>query len=553
MKRFLLLSAALLSALTLSAQSLKLNNSLFFESRGSEVHLYDGDNGFSITQGSTLLSKIGGLSVSGNMTAFKVEARHPDLAGDRIEIRLGDGGYSLFVKGESRGPGVSVSVFLTEALPQSLEGRISFAILLRPDLFLGRNCFIDGRPRTVSDRKYTGNSLVLLPENPEMLVNITSAGGFSLSGGDDGVLLESPIPSGRTGNVVEWLIVPSGESSRARASSPVVSRIGYLCAQTKRAVLKVAEGKLPDQANVYRINSEGYRQLVMRADVKVWPEREDGCAYAVADFSGIRETGLYCVEFGDVLSDAFPVDTELCRGEWRKALPVLLRRDIDAGSASGVAMSLVRLWETFRPEDDTDADGYPDVLVILQKCLRQILQNDAGCDASVLAAAGRVLKDFSPSESALAISMAREAKDPAAAMQLWFATADTRYKAAASSTKSFPEQLEMFNLMDSRFRQKVKSGVEAYAGKLAAVAEASPYGMPEGADARLEWALDIFALWQRFPNSVDPNPVLRCLSAMYGESTYADARMLESMDTKALADFIRLSLAYEEIARVAGR
>lgn len=553
MRRFLLLSAALLSALTLSAQSLKLNNSLFFESRGSEVHLYDGDNGFSITQGSTLLSKIGGLSVSGDMTAFKVEARHPDLAGDRIEIRLGDGGYSLFAKGESRGPGVSVSVFLTEALPQSLEGRISFAILLRPDLFLGRNCFIDGRPRTVSDRKYTGNSLVLLPENPEMLVNITSAGGFSLSGGDDGVLLESPIPSGRTGNVVEWLIVPSGESFRARASSPVVSRIGYLCAQTKRAVLKAAEGKLPDQANVYRINSEGYRQLVMRADVKVWPEREDGCAYAVADFSGIRETGLYCVEFGDVLSDAFPVDTELCRGEWRKALPVLLRRDIDAGSASGVAMSLVRLWETFRPEDDTDGDGVPDVLVLLQRCLDILLANEDVAGAQALAAAGRVLKDRCPSEAALAISRAQGSKDPAASMQLWFATADSRYKKTASATRSFGEQLEMYRLMDPSFQQKVKDGVEAFAGHLVSVADASPYGMPEGIEAKLEWALETFALWRDFPNSIDPDLVLGCLPAVYGESTYADARMLESMDTKALADFIRLSLAYEEIARVAGR
>lgn len=553
MKKSLLLLVALTFVLSLSAQNFRLNNSLFFESRGSEVHLYDGDNRFNVIHGSSILSDGGGISLHGDLAAFKVESRHPNLAGDKIEIQLGDGDCSLFVKGESKGPGVSVSVFLAEPLPQSLEGRISLSLLLRRDLFLGRNCFIDGRPRTISDRKYAGNSLVLLPENPEMLVSITSSREFSLSGGDDNVLLESPLPSGMTGCVLEWLIEPSGELPAALAAAPEVSRIGYLCAQTKKAVIKVPEGKSPGQATVYRINTEGHRQLVMRAETETWTEPQDGFTFVIADFSAIREVGLYCLEYGESISDAFPVDTELCPGEWRKALEELLRRDIDTGAAAGVAMSLAHLWETFRPEDDTDADGHPDVLVILQKCLRQILQNDAGCGAAVLAAAGRVLRDFNPSESALAISRARAAQDPSAAMQLWFATADTRYKAAASSTKSFPEQLEMFNLMDSRFRQKVKSGVEAYADRLAAVAGASPYGMPEGVDARLEWALDMFALWQKFPNSVDPNPVLGCLSAMYGESTYADARMLESMDAKTLADFIRLSLACEEIARVLGR
>ncbi len=553
MRRFLLLGIALLSALTLSAQSLKLNNGLFFGSRDSEVHLYDGDNGFSITRGRTPLSYIGGLSLSRDLTVYKVEARHPDLAGDKIEIRLGDGEYSLFVKGESRGAGVSVSVFLTEPLPQSLEGRMSFAIVLRPDLFLGKNCFIDDRPRTISDRKYTGNSLVLLPENAEMLVRVTSASGFSLSGGDDGVLLESPIPSGRTGSVVEWLIEPSGESSPSRVPPPDVSHIGYLSAQTKRAVAKVPEGKVPDQANIYRINSEGYRQLVLCADVMVWPEPEDGYTYAIADFSGVRASGLYCVEFGEILSDAFPVDTEICRGEWRKALPALLRCDIDEKYAADAAMSLVRLWETFRPEDDTDGDGAPDVLAALQKCLDVLLRNENAADAEALAAAGRVLGDRCPSEAALAISRAQGSKDPAVAMQLWFATADNRYKRKASATRSFSEQLEMYKLMGSDFQKKVKGGVEAYAGHLASVADASPYGMPESIEAKLEWALSVYALWRVFPNSIDPDMVLRCLPAVYGDSTYADGRMLESMDVKTLADFIRLSLAYEEIARVQGR
>lgn len=550
MRRILLLLVAFAVQPILYAQSLKLNNSLFFESRASEVHLYDGDNGFSIFQDRTKLSDTGGVSVPGDIAPFKVEARHPNLAGDKMEVKLGNGEYSLFVKGESKGLGISVSVFLTDPLPQYLEGRISFSLLLRKELFLGRNCFIDGRPRTISDAKYTGNSLVLLPENPEMLVRITSAGGFSLSGEDDGVLLESSLPSGRTGSVVEWFIEPSGELSSARAAAPDISRIGYLCAQTKRAVMRVPAGRASGQANVYRISEEGHRQLVLRADAETWPESEDGRAFVIADFSGIRETGLYCLEYGECLSDAFPVDTELCTGEWRKALQELMRRDIDAGTAADVAMSLVRLWETFRPEDDTDGDGRPDVFAILQECLRQILQDEGGCDASVLAAAGRVLKDFSPSESALAISKAQEAKDPAAAMQLWFATADKKYKRSAAATKSFSEQLEMYKLMDSRFQQKVKSGVKAYAGRLTSVADDSPYGRPEGIGAQLEWALDVFALWQKFPNSVDPNLALGCLSAVYGEHTYADARMLESMDVKTLADFIRLSLACEEIARV---
>lgn len=550
MKRILLLFLALTSVLTLPAQSLKLNNSLFFESRGSEVHLYDGDNGFSILQGRSALSNAGGISLSGDLAAFKVEERHPNLAGDKIEVKLGNGGYSIFVKGESKGLGVSVSVFLADPLPEALEDRISFSILLRQDLFLGSNCFIDGRPRTISDRRYTGNSLILLPENPEMLVSITSSCGFSISGEDNRVLLESPLPAGRTGSVVEWFIEPSVELPSARAAAPDISRIGYLCAQTKRAVIKVPEGKSSGQSNVYRINAEGHRQLAMRAETEVWPESEDGWTFVVADFSGIRETGLYCLEYGESISDAFPVDTELCTGEWRKALTELMRRDIEADDVSGVAMSLVRLWETFRPEDDVDGDGNPDVLAILQKCLRQILLDEGGCDAAVLAAAGRVLKDFSPSESALAISRAQEAKDPAAAMQLWFATADNKYKSAASATKSFGEQLEIYKLMDSRFQQKVRSGANQYAERLAAVAEASPYGLPDGTDARLEWALDVFALWQKFPNSIDPNLILGCLPAVYGEHTFADTRMLESMGTKDLADFVRLSLACEEIARV---
>lgn len=563
MKRFLFALAALTLSAAAYAQSLRLNNDQFFEARGVAVHLYDGADAMSIVQRERVLSLAGGLIAADGVEPFRVEERNSNLAADKVEVKLNNGTCSIYVKGETKGLGLCVSVFLSEPLPSAMAGRINFGLALSPDLYLGTNCISDGRPRVISYQKFDANSLVLLPESDDFRLAVSSDSGITVSGVDAAVTLSSAIPTGKTGPVLEWFVEPSFSTSWTRASVPQVSRIGYLCGQTKKAVAEVGRNDRILPFNIYRINSDGHRQMIYQATPRKRVSREDDRCYLVADFSFLKEAGLYCLEYGDVCSDSFLVGVDICAGEWRNALKALNASRPVADDVAAATLSLVRLWENFRPEDDLDGDGVADVLALLRNCTELLLAEGAAADVPALAAASRVLIDFYPDLAERAISQAKVNMDAAVAnggsapvsdyVNMWLATGEGRYRTTASKTESFEEKLLLNKLMDAKFQRKVNAGVEEYARQLASSAEASVFGVPEGRTTQLKWALDVYDLWRQYPESISPDFVLNALSAIYGSHTFADAQLLSVMGAKALPDFIRLSLACEEIARVLGR
>ena len=581
-KAFILLCIAGISACinVAPAQNVKLNDSGYFESRGVEVHLYDGPEGIRIYQKDNPVALGGGVRVdSGPQT---VESLNPNLAGNKLEIKFSCSDYPYYLKAETRGLGLALSVFLTSPLPENLEGKLSLGLDFVPGLYLGKNCIVDGTPGIIPEKASSGRSLVLCPEDDNIRISLKSDSEIRLEGSENALRAYSVVPSGKVGAVVEWYVEPSYNSRWSRGADLTYSHIGYSTGQSKKAVIEIdAKDSVSPHVSVYKVNEDGYRQLVYQPAVKRWGASGERGTYLTADISIVREPGVYCVEYDKVQSGVFPVSPDVYAGKWCGALE-WLAANVGDGCAGPEKMmlSLADIWESFRPEADSDADGRPDVIEMLETLTRSLVDGNVFSSnvsaelrfarVSALAAAGRVLRGFSDELAKKAQSYAdllwkasgqlSSGNRLDAAIQMWYTTSEASYKTLLSSALSknlsseedFYRALEIYPLMDSKFRKKFQAVLPDRISGMKAEAGSTPFGIPslEG-DELTAWALRYYLLWKRFPDNVDPTALLNALATIYGNHSYADARFLESLGTERIPDFVKLSLACERVAGIA--
>jgi len=560
-----------------SAQTLKLNDRGFFESRGIEVRVYDNADGLRIFEKERLIVSSGGVSFGARR--LSQADRNPDIAGDRLEIKLSVDSPSVYLKARPSELGISYTVFLSEPLPLKMKDSVRFDMHFVPSEYMGKTCIVDGRPYMISGGVQSGRSIVLAPEDDSSRISFRSEEEMTLSFDGNDLVLASAIPVGRNGNVLQWYVEPSYDSRWARRSEIGWSRIGYVNGQRKTAVI-TADSKDTPESNlrISKISEDGYRQQILQTSVRTWGQKDQKNDYLVSDFSMLRESGIYCLEYGDLSSGVFIVSEDVFAGKWKKALErmsaVLESSECDH---LNIVIRLSRLWELFRPEGDFSGNGVPDVIDLVKHFAMDIAGVDASSDASdadgkfrriaALAASSRVLRGFDDEMSSLLENLAVQmwnlnGKTQSdcrfeAAVQMWLSTGNPQFKNIvfqsltrnSTGNDSFARILPVYQVLDTRTRNRIDDIRRSYSTQMRIQASSSPYGIPDMETAELlEWAMDYYLLWLNFPETTDSSAIFSSLSAIYGRHTFLDESLLDSISPACMPDFIALSMAVEKIA-----
>ena len=95
--------------------------------------------------------------------------------------------------------------------------------------------------------------------------------------------------------------------------------------------------------------------------------------------------------------------------------------------------------------------------------------------------------------------------------------------------------LSLYDEMDTEFKNEVRKAVPAYVESLMAQVNNNPYGVPVGGrfwggnEQVISWACNLYEVWKRFPDLVDPNLILSGLSFLYGCHPYSNVSFVTSV------------------------
>ena len=178
-----------------------------------------------------------------------------------------------------------------------------------------------------------------------------------------------------------------------------------------------------------------------------------------------------------------------------------------------------------------------------------------------LAGASRVLKGFNDALAAECLQIAKDVYEQTqvsgwaesaklqAAIELWFATGDQKFKdfftpLVEAQLNPQPVQapsmangrggvgmnlsaaLEVYPYMDKKFQDKVKALIPAYVKSITAVAEDNPYGVNiagatwAGNSGIINNAYNCYKVWKLFPDMIDPEFVFAGLNYLFGCHPY---------------------------------
>lgn len=271
--------------------------------------------------------------------------------------------FTSKVKVEGKGNGCLISVILDTPLPAKLEGKANMNIEFLPSTYFKKTFIMDNQtgifPLTptgpvIADpfsekipqvnnvltlerfgdtyAKATpfvsGKKLVLSPDDPKSLVSLQSlTGQIGLLDGrnlaSNGWLVVSEvIPSGKTGVVIQWMLTPNSIPSWKREPVIAHSQVGYHPDQQKVAVIELDPNDKPlPNATLFRIGEDGKLVKVLDSKLNVWGNflRYNYCKF---DFSNVKEPGIYRIQYGNTVSDPFPIGKNAYSNTWHPTLDV---------------------------------------------------------------------------------------------------------------------------------------------------------------------------------------------------------------------------------------
>ena len=174
-------------------------------------------------------------------------------------------------------------------------------------------------------RKFTSR-----PDDPNQKLTVESlTGNLKLYDGrmnhnNGWFVLRSEIAKGATKGAVRWVITP--EVNPSWRYQPVVqtSQVGYLCAQQKIVVIETdPRDEATEDARLVRIDAQG-ETVVSSLKPKLWG-RFLRYRYLTADFSDVKQPGLYQVSYGNSKSSVFRIaDDVYDRGVWQPVIEYFL-------------------------------------------------------------------------------------------------------------------------------------------------------------------------------------------------------------------------------------
>ena len=282
------------------------------------------------------------------------------------------------VRVEPKGDGILVTVDLDEALPQAFVGKVGFNLELFPGLLFGKPWLMDdqagifpqqpnsplslrqpnhllaseyrpeGRPVADLDRlvgkDYSpmvaddivalpyceGRSFTACPDDSLLCFTVVSqTGKMSLYDGrmnhnNGWFVLREEIAANTSKGAISWLITPHVVKGWMREPVVQLSQVGYHSLQQKKVVIELdANDNSHHPAQLMKITAHG-RQKVAELPTNEWG-RFLRYRYLQADFSGVKEQGLYQIAFGESLSAVFRIGEDVYqRGVWQPVVEYFL-------------------------------------------------------------------------------------------------------------------------------------------------------------------------------------------------------------------------------------
>lgn len=184
---------------------------------------------------------------------------------------------------------------------------------------------------TIESEPYAvGNMFTCRPDDPYSRFTIKSDTPLKLYDGrmnhnNGWFVLRSEIPSGATKAAIKWYIEPNVVEDWIYKPVVQVSQIGYTPAQDKVAIIELDRRDTPlAEVKVIRMTPDGDK-LQATVPVKVWEGKFLRYNYLLADFSDVREPGVYKLVYGDSQSTLFRIEDDVYdRGVWQPVIEYFL-------------------------------------------------------------------------------------------------------------------------------------------------------------------------------------------------------------------------------------
>ena len=348
-------------------QSLILNDSGYFEARGLNVMVfsnwYDGLFDDAKISGVEMIHHgvrtVTNGDVRLNPTPGQWDpipefvSRNVDKKNQSIEATLKYSKYDFQyrIRGEARDGGIYLSVHTDKPIPAELEGIAGFNLEFLPTAYFGKSfmmdCtngifplypadnmeFINGEPEPLPI--ISGKQITLSPDDPKRQITVRSEDNeLSLFDGRNKAqngwfVLRSLLPAGKSGKIVEWFV--TAQTIKDWTRKPVIahSQVGYHPSQKKVAVVELDKNNRPlPFIQLLKVNKDGSIAKVLTGKPKSWGIylRYN---YLTFDFSDIKEPGVYLLEYGNVRTAPFRIDTDVYEKAWHPTLDIFFPIQMD--------------------------------------------------------------------------------------------------------------------------------------------------------------------------------------------------------------------------------
>jgi hypothetical protein len=351
-----------------SAQDLKINDKGYFHQQGVDVMVYSNPfsaiffdekrSGIDIIHHGVMTITNGGVRLNTTPEQWdlvpEMTARAVDVSKQAIDVAVKYDAYdfSSTISVRAQGKGILISVSLDRPVPQQLVGKAGFNLEFLPSAYWNKSLIADGIPSyfprypfsdtetlsqsekvmqvggfsTIDNRGFSDfvspmplvqcHELVMAPEDDMQRCIIKSDSTLRLYDGriiaqNGWFVVNSLLPGGKTGKVLEWYVEPHAKAGWKRQPNIGFSQVGYLPQQRKVAIIELDATDVPlSQATLYRILPDGKREVALAMPVKRWGDYLR-YHYVTADFSQVTTPGIYCIGYGDTMTNAFPVSQDV--------------------------------------------------------------------------------------------------------------------------------------------------------------------------------------------------------------------------------------------------
>jgi len=348
--------------------SLQLNESGYFESRGVNVFVYNNpkggvfgdskDLGIEIIHHEVRTASNGDVRLSPTPAQWDplpvfVEKR-VDKQNNRIitYLKYPKYNFNYTMTTEVMEGGLQITIDLEKPLPMELENRAGFNFEFLPSAYFEKGYLIDEKngvfpkypggsmefdnsgevqPKAID----TGKRIVLAPEDPSKSISIVSDGtDLALYDGrnvaqNGWFVVRSLIPSGKTGKVIQWLLTVNSIPDWKRPPMIAYSQVGYHPDQKKVAVIEFDKNDLQiPSAKLFRVQDSGKLQESYGGKTSTWGKylRYNYCSF---DFTKVTEPGLYVIEYGKSRTQPFRIAKDVYAKAWHPSLDIYVPVQMD--------------------------------------------------------------------------------------------------------------------------------------------------------------------------------------------------------------------------------